>query len=69
MEKLMITTQEAAAMFSIPSGTLANMRSQKRGPKYFKFGKRCLYKPEDILKWIERSQIVTLDTINKKRKS
>lgn len=65
MEKLTITTEEAAVMFGIPKGTFNNLRYQKRGPRYFKRGKRCLYKPADILKWIEEAPVMTLDTIKK----
>jgi len=65
LQKLTITTAEAAAMFGIPKGTLNNLRYQKRGPKYFKRGKRCLYKPQDILRWIEERPVMTTDSISK----
>jgi hypothetical protein len=43
-EKRMLTAREVAERYSIDVGTLANWRSQKRGPRYYVVGrKKILY--------------------------
>lgn len=50
-----ITPLQFELIYGIPRGSLANMRLEKRGPKYFKAGKRrVLYLIEDIEKWLTR---------------
>jgi len=44
-------------------GSLANMRSQKRGPKFFKAGKKVIYRPEDIEAFLFRSPVLTIDSV------
>jgi hypothetical protein len=44
-------------------GSLANMRSQKRGPKFFKIGRKVVYRPEDIEAFLFKNPVLTIDSI------
>jgi len=37
--------------------TLAHMRQERRGPAYFKLGKRILYKGEDLNRWLDSKRV------------
>jgi excisionase family DNA binding protein len=45
---------EAAEYVRLTVSTLAQMRVEQRGPKYFKAGGRVLYRLEDLEEWVER---------------
>ena len=68
--KRCLSPQQVEQLYSIPIGTLANMRWQKRGPKFFLLenasGKRrkVLYFIEDVEKWIRINQMQTVDSAN-----
>lgn len=50
-------------LYGIPLGSLANMRSKRIGPKYFKVGKRkVLYFFEDFENWVKSNPVITLDS-------
>ncbi len=38
----------------IARGTLANLNSQGRGPRYIKRGRKVFYYRDDILEWLKR---------------
>ncbi len=44
-------------------GTLANLRMQKRGPKYHKVGRRIVYRPEDIENYLFAAPVLTRDSV------
>lgn len=44
---------EAARVLGISAGGLRNMRSQNRGPKYRRLGRRIVYLPEDLLQYLD----------------
>ena len=44
-------------------GTLANWRSRKRGPKFYKLAQRVVYRPEDIEAYLFRNPVLTIDSI------
>lgn len=47
--KLLLTPKEAAEVLGIPSGTLAQWRSQRRGPIYIKLEERLVrYRQSDL---------------------
>jgi len=53
--KKAITPIQFELIYGIPRGSLANMRLKRKGPRYFKAGKRrVLYMIEDIEKWLTR---------------
>ena len=61
---VMISTSEAAAMFSVASGTLCNWRSQrKKGPRWFRVGRKILYKVEDLENFFTSEPCLTLDSL------
>lgn len=45
--------QEVADLTRIAPNSLRNMRTEGRGPKSFKLGRRVVYKREDVLAWID----------------
>lgn len=50
---------EAARRLGLATGTLRNMRSQRRGPRFVRIGSRAVrYRLEDLDAWIE-GQLVT----------
>ena len=44
---------EAAEYVRLSTSTLAQMRVEQRGPKYFKAGGRVLYRMQDLDAWVE----------------
>jgi len=42
-------------------GSLANLRCQKRGIRFFKMGRKVVYRPEDIEAFLFRDPVLTLD--------
>lgn len=54
-----LRSKEAAEMIGIAPGTLANLRSQKRGPRYYKQGRRIVYRRSDVEKWMRLSPVET----------
>lgn len=68
----MMTTKELAKKWNVSAGTLANWRSQKRGPKFLKLGRKVVYKTEAIKKF-ESVSAVSLTRIapvkNRKRRT
>ena len=45
-----LRSREAAEIIGIAPGTLANLRSRNRGPKYFRQGRRIVYYMSDLKK-------------------
>lgn len=43
-------------------GSLSNLRSQRRGVRYFKQGRKVIYRPEDIEAWLFENPILTTDS-------
>ena len=62
-QKKILRPDEAAAIYSLNVGSLGNMRHLKRGPKYYKRGRKIFYKPSDIEKWLFSSPVLTEDCI------
>lgn len=64
--KIWATPAEIAAIFSIPVKTLAQMRWEKKGPKYYKLG-RILYKISEVEEWVNYHSRKTSDSIEMER--
>jgi len=45
------------------TGVLANWRCQKVGPRYFKVGRKVVYKTDDIEAFLFRHPVLTSDSI------
>jgi predicted DNA-binding transcriptional regulator AlpA len=61
-QKRTITPREAAEMYGLNLGTLANYRSKKQGPKYYRLGKKVLYLVEDLEHWIMSNPVMTMES-------
>ncbi|OPY13241.1 MAG: hypothetical protein A4E66_00845 [Syntrophus sp. PtaB.Bin001] len=44
-------------------GVLANWRTQKKGPKYYKVGNKILYRPTDIEDYMFSCPVLTIDSV------
>ncbi len=64
MERRALSPEEAATMYGLNVGTLANLRHARRGPKFFKIGKKVVYFIEDIEAWIRQSPVLTRDSLD-----
>ena len=53
--------EEVAEIYSIAAGTLANWRTQGRGPKYFRVGRKILYRLEDVENFLFQNPVMTTD--------
>jgi hypothetical protein len=58
--KQTLSPREIAQSYGIPEGTLANMRWQKQGPKYYRVGRRILYKVVDVEGWLFSHPVLTI---------
>ncbi|MGV8081078.1 MAG: helix-turn-helix transcriptional regulator [Syntrophales bacterium] len=61
IEKIAYTPEELRVAYGLEPGTLANLRCKKRGPKFFKIGRKCLYMRADVEAWIRRHPVLTAD--------
>jgi hypothetical protein len=55
-------TPTISKMFGIAVGTLQNLRSQGRGPRYYRLGRKILYKIDDVSAWVFSNPQMTLDS-------
>lgn len=46
-----LTRQELAERWKMPTASLNQWASQKRGPKYARFGRHCRYRLSDVIPW------------------
>jgi len=60
-ERRAATAQELNMLYGLDVGSLANLRSQRRGPKFFKVGKRVYYFLVDVEAWLRRNPVLTAD--------
>ena len=60
-ERKMLSPAEVEAVFGIPRGSLANLRSAKKGCRFFKVGggRRVKYRLEDVKTWVESQPVLT----------
>ncbi|MDO9566726.1 MAG: helix-turn-helix domain-containing protein [Candidatus Desulfaltia sp.] len=57
------TTKQISEIYGIPVGTLANLRYQKRGPKYYRVSRKVLYAISDVEDWIMRNPVLTSESL------
>ena len=62
-ERKTVTPQEAAEIYGLSVGTLANDRYNKRGPKYFRCSRKILYRVDDLEGWLLRNPVLTIDSL------
>jgi len=63
-ERKALTAKEVSEIYGINLGSLCNLRWSRRGPKYFKAGRRIVYRPEDVEQWLFSRPIFTIDVID-----
>jgi excisionase family DNA binding protein len=56
----LLTPKQVAELLGLPEGTLAQWRSQRRGPLYIKLGGRLVrYRASDVEEWVARQTVET----------
>ena len=63
-EKVALSAKQVEQVYSIPIGSLANMRWRREGPKFYKVNRRVVYFAADIEDWLTRFPVLTTDCIN-----
>lgn len=58
-QRIKLTPEEVEAKYNINKGTLANWRSQRKGPKYSKVGRRVLYDVSVLEAFFQSKEIQT----------
>ena len=53
----LLRDSEAARRLSLAVGTLRNLRSQGRGPRFVRLGRAVRYRPADLDEWVERGLV------------
>ena len=62
MTELLMTPSEAATYLRLSKSTLGKLRLTGGGPVYAKFGRRVVYRSEDLLAWfLENRRTSTSD--------
>jgi hypothetical protein len=64
MQQVSITPEQAAKLYGLNAGSLANLRSRRQGPRYYKVGKKIVYRVEDLERWLFDEPVMTLDHHN-----
>ena len=59
-----LTRKEAARLLGRRPKTLANWASTGVGPPFLRFGRRVLYRSEDLLRWLQ-AQAVEVRTVRR----
>lgn len=56
MNPQLLSTDRVASMLGLSTSYLNKLRLTGEGPTFIKAGRRVLYRPEDIAKWIEANR-------------
>ena len=63
IEKKALSPRDVSEMYGISEGTLANWRVQKRGPRFFKMGrKKIVYFQNDLDSWAHANPVNTTES-------
>jgi DNA-binding transcriptional MerR regulator len=57
MARIPLTDVEAAEIMGLAVQTLRNWRQKRKGPPYYKLGRRIVYYEEDLIAYIEKFRI------------
>jgi len=60
--KKAMTPDEIAEQYGLSKGTLANLRNKREGARYFKCGRKVLYRVDDFERWLYRNPVQTIDS-------
>lgn len=61
--KIAGTPKEVEKAFGLDAGTLANLRTECKGPRYRKVGRKIIYIFKDVQEWLDQYVIQTRDSI------
>jgi hypothetical protein len=61
-----VTPQEAAEIYGLSVGSLANMRTKRLGARYYTCGRRVFYLVEDLEAWLLRNPVMTINSLPEK---
>jgi len=63
IKQVSVTPEQAAELYGLNIGSLANMRCRKQGPRYYKVGKgkKVVYRVEDLEQWLFNEPVMTID--------
>jgi len=59
-----MTPEEIAQHYGIPTGSLANMRCKKVGCPFFKVGRRIFYRVDQWERWFFSTPVLTKEAID-----
>ena len=62
IHRITISPEEAAAIYGVNRGTLANLRSRKLGCPYIKVGRKILYKVDLFERWLFSTPVKTMES-------
>ena len=54
--------EEIASMYSIAAGTLGNWRSRGEGPRFYRVGRKILYRIKDVESFLFQNPVMTKDS-------
>ena len=63
----LLNPREVAVMTGLSRETLAQWRSQRRGPPYLKIGRAVRYDPAEIRAYLERCRVSVSDPRERRR--
>lgn len=64
LNKKAVTPKEAAEIYGLSVGTLANLRCKGAGAKYYRAGSRkILYFINDLEEWLRQNPVLTIDSL------
>ena len=67
LKRKTVKPQEAAEIYGLSVGSLANMRAKRLGARYYVCGRRVFYLVEDIEAWLLRNPVLTIDSLPEKQ--
>lgn len=63
MKKKFLTTKEVSERTGIPCGTLHNLAYQRKGPPFYKVGRKRFYEIETVDQFIKLNPVLTTESI------
>jgi len=61
-----LTPKDVQELYGVSVGHQANLRSKRRGPKFYKAGGKVLYRPEDTDAYYFANPFLTVDSLDGK---
>jgi hypothetical protein len=65
--KKMVSTKEVAEIYPVCTGTLQNWRVMKQGPRFFRVGRKVLYRLDDLENFFTTTPVLTNDSLSQNR--